>query len=167
MKKPFFIQAGQAGSPAFSPSGESRSPGYLLAKQTDMPVQPASSNNELKVQRIALSTGVTLDYAEKGPASGTPVIFLHGITDSWHSFESVLLHLPSSIRGFALTQRGHGDSERPAEGYTPAHFAADVAAFIEQKGLGKAIVVGHSMGGLNALQFAIDFPQLAKAIVII
>ena len=122
---------------------------------------------DLPVQRIALKTGVTLDYVEKGNAKGMPVIFLHGITDSWHSFESVLKHLPSSMRGFALTQRGHGDSEKPLEGYAPKDFAADVAAFIQQKGLGSAIVVGHSMGGVHAQQFALNYPKLTRAIVII
>lgn len=125
------------------------------------------SKEELKVRRIALKTGVTLDYVEKGAKTGTPVIFLHGICDSWHSFEGVLSHLPSSIRAFAITQRGHGDSEKPAEGYTPKEFAADVAAFIQQKGLGSAIIVGHSMGGVHTQQFAIRYPALAKAIVIV
>jgi alpha-beta hydrolase superfamily lysophospholipase len=58
-------------------------------------------------------------------AAGVPVILLHGITDSWRSFEPVLPHLPASIRAFALSQRGHGDSERPAAGYHPRDFAAD------------------------------------------
>jgi non-heme chloroperoxidase len=127
-------------------------------------VQP---KDEWKAKRIALTTGVTLEYVEKGAKNGTPVIFLHGICDSWHSFEPVLNHLPSFIRAFAITQRGHGDSEKPLEGYTPKEFAADVAAFIQQKGLGSAIVVGHSMGGVHTQQFAISYPKLAKGIVVI
>ena len=98
-----------------------------------------------QVKSIHLSTGVQLQYAEKGKPGGIPVIFLHGITDSWHSFESVLKELPGSIHAFAMTQRGHGDSERPQSGYSPKEFAADVAAFIRQMKLGKVIVVGHSM----------------------
>ena len=81
-----------------------------------------SVKDELKVQRIALKTGVALDYVEKGAKDGVPVIFLHGICDSWHSFESALKYLPSSIHAFAITQRGHGDSEKPAEGYMPKEF---------------------------------------------
>jgi non-heme chloroperoxidase len=119
------------------------------------------------VKTIELSTNVKLQYVEKGNANGTPVIFLHGITDSWHSFESVLKYLPKSIHAFAISQRGHGDSERPASGYHPKDFANDVAAFIRKKNLGKAIVVGHSMGGVVAQQFVLLHPQLAKGIVII
>ena len=119
------------------------------------------------VKTIQLPGRVRLEYAEQGNADGIPVIFLHGITDSWHSFESVLANLPTFIHAFAISQRGHGDSERPMQNYTPKDFAADIAEFIKQKNLKKAFVVGHSMGGVNAQQFAIDYPGLTKGLVII
>jgi pimeloyl-ACP methyl ester carboxylesterase len=75
------------------------------------------------VKSAALSTGVTLPYVEQGDPAGTPVVLLHGITDSWRSFEPVLPYLPDSIRAFALTQRGHGDADRPAAAYHPRHLA--------------------------------------------
>lgn len=124
-------------------------------------------NPQPVVKTINLPGRVRLEYAEQGNATGTPVIFLHGITDSWHSFESVLANLPSSIHAFAISQRGHGDSERPLQNYTPKDFAADIAEFIKQKNLEGAFIVGHSMGGVNAQQFAIDYPELTKGLVII
>lgn len=123
--------------------------------------------SEPVVRTIALPGRVKLEYAEQGNQDGIPVIFLHGITDSWHSFETVLKHLPSSIHAFAISQRGHGDSERPAENYTPKDFAADIAGFMKQKNLSKAFIVGHSMGGVHAQQFAIDFPALTRGLIII
>jgi non-heme chloroperoxidase len=116
---------------------------------------------------LRLPTGVTLSYVEQGDPSGTPVLLLHGYTDSWHSFEHVLPHLPRSIRAFAPSQRGHGDSDRPATGYRTRDFAADAAAFVHAVGATPAIVVGHSMGGTHALRFAIDYPEITKAIVIV
>lgn len=124
-------------------------------------------NPQPVVKTINLPGRVRLEYAEQGNATGTPVIFLHGITDSWHSFESVLANLPSSIHAFAISQRGHGDSERPLQNYTPKDFAADIAEFIKQKNLEGAFIVGHSMGGVNAQQFVIDYPELTKGLVII
>ena len=121
----------------------------------------------LKEQYIQLSTGVKLEYVEHGNEAGTPVIFLHGISDSWHSFEKVLPLMPSSIHAFSVTHRGHGNSSKPATGYHPKDFAADIAEFIQQKKLGSAIVVGHSMSGVIAQQFALDYPQLLKGLVII
>lgn len=119
------------------------------------------------VQRIQLNTGIEIEYAEQGPASGLPVILLHGITDSWHSFETTLPLLPPNLRVFALSQRGHGNSERPEGNYRPKDFAADVAAFASQKNLGPVIIAGHSMGGVHAIKFAVDYPELCRALVII
>lgn len=119
------------------------------------------------VKTINLPGRVRLEYAEQGNSDGVPVIFLHGITDSWHSFESVMANLPSSIHAFAISQRGHGNSERPLQNYKPKDFAADIAEFVKQKNLGKVFIAGHSMGGVNAQQFAIDYPGLIKGLVII
>src|SRR5687768_3405964 len=65
------------------------------------------------VASAALSTGVTLPFVEQGDPAGMPVVLLHGLTDSWQSFAPVLPFLPASIRAFAVTQRGHGDADRP------------------------------------------------------
>src|SRR3712207_9373020 len=91
------------------------------------------------IESVELPNGVKLPYVEQGDPSGVPVLLLHGITDSWRSFEPVLPYLPASIRAFALTQRGHGDAERPAAGYHPRDFAADVAAFLDSQGLASAV----------------------------
>ena len=115
---------------------------------------------------IELPGGVKLKYAEQGFTSGIPVVFLHGYTDSWHSFETVLLNLPRNIHAFAISQRGHGNSDRPERGYAPKDFAADVAAFVKELKLGTVIIVGHSMGGMIAQQFALDYPELTRALVI-
>src|SRR5215470_1516791 len=116
---------------------------------------------------VVLSTGVTLQYAEHGDPAGIPVIMLHGVTDSWHSFEPVLPHLPGSIRALALTQRGHGDADRPGTGYRTRDFAADVAAFMNALGLETAVVLGHSLGSTNALRFAIDFPLRMRGLILV
>jgi len=113
----------------------------------------------LVAKSIELSSRVRLPFVEQGDRSGVPVLLLHGVTDSWHSFERVLPHLPESIHAFALTQRGHGDADRPATGYRTRDLSADVAAFMEAVGLRAAVVVGHSMGSTNAQRFAIDHAE--------
>ena len=92
---------------------------------------------------VPLSTGVRIEYVEHGRADGVPVIFLHGVTDSWRSFERVLPLLPPNIHAFALSQRGHGDSSRPTSGYQFADMSADLLAFLDAMGLRTATVVGH------------------------
>lgn len=142
--------------------------GLINKDQLSVPVsRDARQEERLTIKRIALKTGVELEYAEQGNAGGVPVIFLHGVTDSWHSFETTLPHLPPSVHAFAISQRGHGNSERPEDVYTPVLFAADLAAFIEQKDLGAVVIVGHSMGGIIAQQFVLNYPQLTSALVIV
>jgi len=127
--------------------------------------EPIGTNLTIKTAR--LPNGVYLQYAEQGIFTGTAVIFLHGIGDSWHSFEPVLKALPENIHAFAVSLRGHGDSEKPATGYTINHFATDVDQFIKVKELKSVYVVGHSMGGMVAQQFVLDHPQLTKGMVLI
>ena len=119
------------------------------------------------VHSVELPTGVTLQYVEQGDPAGIPVLLLHGATDSWRSFEPVLPHLPSSIRAFALTQRGHGDASRPPAGYRYVDYAADLVAIMDVIGLRSALIVGHSMGRAIAQRFAIDFPGRTLGLVLI
>ena len=102
------------------------------------------------IQSVELPTGVRLPYVEQGDLTGVPVLLLHGYTDSWRSWDLVLPHLPDSIHAFALTQRGHGNADRPASGYRPHDFATDAAAFIDALDLGDVVIVGHSKGSIVA-----------------
>jgi non-heme chloroperoxidase len=113
-----------------------------------------------------LSTGVTLRYAAQGDPAGVPVVLLHGFTDSHPSYAPLMAHLPESIRAYALTTRGHGDSEKPESGYATADLAADVAAFMDAIGLESAVIVGHSNGSYTAQRFAIDHPERTVALVL-
>ena len=119
------------------------------------------------VNRIALETGVTLEYAASGNPGGKPVIFLHGFTDSRHSFNYLVPKLTGDIRVIVITQRGHGESEKPLSGYRPEDFAADLDAFMSALNLEKAIIVGHSLGATIAQSFAIDYPSKTEALVLL
>jgi pimeloyl-ACP methyl ester carboxylesterase len=118
------------------------------------------------LRQIQLPGRVQLEFAEQGERSGTPVILLHGVTDSWRSFEPVLPHLPPDLRVMALSQRGHGGSDKPAGGYRPADFAADVVAFMDVMAIERAVLVGHSMGSINALRCAIDHPSRVAGLLL-
>jgi pimeloyl-ACP methyl ester carboxylesterase len=115
---------------------------------------------------VSLSTGVRMQYVEQGQPNGIPVVFLHGVTDSWRSFERVLPLLPPTIHAFAVSQRGHGDSSRPESGYRFTDMSADLLAFMDAVGLPSATVVGHSMGASVAQRFAIDHPGRVSRLVL-
>ena len=114
-----------------------------------------------------LSTGVRLHYAERGDPTGEAIIFLHGYSDSWFSFSRVLPLFSPSYHAFALTQRGHGDSDKPQCCYTLDDFAADVDAFIDAVGIEEATVVGASTGALFAQRVALSYPRRVSRLVLI
>jgi len=116
---------------------------------------------------IRLRTGVTLRYVEQGVKGGTAVVFLHGFSDSHHTWDLNVPTFPRNHHVYVLDQRGHGDSTRPACCYTQQSFAADVAAFLDAMGEQSAIIVGHSMGSFIAQQVALDFPRHVKGLVLV
>lgn len=119
------------------------------------------------VKSVQLKEGPRLEYVEQGDPNGIPVVLLHGYTDSWHSYERVLPHLPRRLRVFAVSQRGHGDSDRPQDGYLAQDFARDAARFLDAVGVQSAFIVGHSMGSRNAMRFAIDYPDRTRGLVLV
>jgi pimeloyl-ACP methyl ester carboxylesterase len=116
---------------------------------------------------VKLPTGVSLHYAQQGDPAAPPVILLHGYSDSWFSYSRVLPSLGEKYRVYAPDLRGHGDSDRPAGGYSMRALAADVVAFMDAKGLKKAAIVGHSMGSFVAQQVALAAPNRVTHLVLI
>ena len=116
---------------------------------------------------VSLAAGLDLEYVERGSPGGLPVVFLHGVTDSWGSFEGVLSRLPESIHAFALSQRGHGNSSRPASGYRIADMANDLWLFLNVLEIERAVLVGHSMGSFVAQRFAIDHPARTAGLMLL
>jgi non-heme chloroperoxidase len=114
-----------------------------------------------------LSTGVSLHYAEQGDQAGEAIVFLHGYSDSWFSFSRILPLLSPEYHAFALTERGHGESDKPECCYTVDDFAADVDAFMDAVGIGKATLVGHSGGSFMAQRVALSYPHRVGRFVLI
>ena len=118
-----------------------------------------------ELRRVTLPSGVTLELAEVG--RGPAVLFLHGLTDSWRSFEPILPLLPADLRVLVPSQRGHGESDRPRGGYAAEQLAADAAALLERIGVERATVVGHSMGSAVAQTLAAAQPERVERLVLI
>lgn len=106
-------------------------------------------------------------YVEQGARDGLPILLLHGYSDTHRSFDLLRAHLPEARRVIALTQRGHGRSDKPQGGYAIPDFASDVPAILDALGIARAIIVGHSMGGAIALQAAADNPERCAGLVLL
>ena len=121
----------------------------------------------LEFGEIRLSTGVRLHYAEQGPADAPVIIALHGYSDSWFSFSGVMAPLADRYKVYALSLRGHGESDKPPRGYTMRDMANDVVAFMDAKGIRRATVIGHSMGSMVAQQVALAIPQRVHKLILV
>src|SRR5690606_26807565 len=140
---------------------------HSLFAQTfeEMPISKTPQSYTLKT--VTLPNKVELEYVEQGDVNGLPVLFLHGYTDSWHSFEMLLPYLPPQMHVYAITQRGHGNSSKPSTGYELSNFADDIAAFMQTLKLKPAVLVGHSMSSTIVQCFAVTYPELTKGIVLV
>lgn len=114
-----------------------------------------------------LPDGTSLPYVEQGERSGVPVVLLHAVAESWRSWIRLLPHLPRDVRALAVTQRGHGEADKPAEGYRLEQAAADVVAFLDVLGISRAVVAGTSSGGLVAQQVAVDHPRRVLGLLLV
>ena len=115
---------------------------------------------------VTLPYGLTLSYGEQGEGSGPALVLLPGPTDSWRSYEPVLEVISRSIRTIAVSQRGHGDSDKPVTGYRVEDFAADVACVLDTLGIKQAVLAGHSGSCMVARRVAIDRPDRVAGLVL-
>ena len=110
--------------------------------------------------------GVKLAYDSRG--KGRPAfVFIHGWTCDRSFFAPQAKHFARRHRVVSLDLRGHGQSDKPQGPYPISTYADDIAALIDTLRLGKVVAVGHSMGGITALQLAADHPDKVAAIVMV
>ncbi len=107
-------------------------------------------------------------FLEWGRPDAPAIVLLHGGHQSAHSWDLVSLHLAQTYRVLALDQRGHGDSEWARDvTYSNHEMSLDAEAFIAAMGLDRPVLMGHSMGGRNALLLTRRCPGLLSALVVV
>ena len=119
------------------------------------------------VGRLELATGIALPYDARGAGEGTPVLLLHAWGESRGAFDRLIDLLPDTLRVMAIDQRGHGDADAPATGYSLDDFADDAVAFMDAAGVPSAVLVGVSSGGYVAQQVAISNPHRVAGLVLV
>jgi pimeloyl-ACP methyl ester carboxylesterase len=98
---------------------------------------------------------------------GRPVILLHGWLGSWGLWQETMGFLGRFYRTYALDFWGFGESGKKRETYAVQDFVSLVDQFMEQLGIVKAPLVGHSMGGTVSLSVAIKYPQRVSKVVVV
>ena len=107
-------------------------------------------------------------YLDWGREGLRPLLFLHGGALTAHTWDLCCLALRDEFHCIALDQRGHGDTDwAPDADYSIAAQREDVKGFVDTLGLGRFILAGMSMGAINALAFAIQYPERLSHLVLI
>jgi pimeloyl-ACP methyl ester carboxylesterase len=113
---------------------------------------------------MAYRDGVALYYEDDGQGD-PPILLVHGWTCDHTYFAPQFERYQREHRVVAVDLRGHGQSDKPEQDYTMTGFADDLAWLCDELGLIKPVVIGHSMGGVIALELAARHPDLPAAIV--
>ncbi len=109
--------------------------------------------------------GLRMSYVEKGSGDET-ILLIHGLGASIHTWKYNLDAFASRYHTIALDLPGHGNSEMPDIPYSVNLHANYIYKFMQEKGIEKATVVGHSVGGQVAVILALNHPEVVEKLVL-
>jgi pimeloyl-ACP methyl ester carboxylesterase len=135
-----------------------------------LPYGPAGRSKWLDVnwqehQRWVDVRGTVLNTIELG--SGSPLLFIHGLSGSWPNWLEQLPVLAEEHRVIAVDLPGFGSSPMPADEISISGYARLLDQLLDQLGIDAACVVGNSMGGFIGAELAIAYPQRVERLVLI
>ena len=114
----------------------------------------------------AMNDGTRLYYESTG--SGYPLLFSHEFAGDYRSWEPQVRYFARRYRVIAYNARGYPPSDVPedAGAYSQARATDDIAQLLEALQVPQAHVVGLSMGGYATLHFGLNYPQMARSLVV-
>jgi pimeloyl-ACP methyl ester carboxylesterase len=123
----------------------------------------------VKIERVPLSTGITLNVCHGGPEGAQALLFLHGFPESHRTWRHQIEDLSRDFRVVAPDQRGFAGSDRPegVENYETARVIEDALALMDALGVETFTLVGHDWGGAVAWAMALQHPDRVKRLVIV
>jgi len=116
--------------------------------------------------RFVTANGLSLHYLDWGNPNAPPMLLLHGLCGNAHYWDFFAPSMKDDYHILALDQRGHGDNSW-AQSYGPRDYVLDLEAFITALELDNIVLIGHSMGGINAIIYAARHPDQVSRLVIV
>lgn len=113
--------------------------------------------------------GLRLHYRVYGlPTAKAPVLCLPGLTRNWRDYAELGLHLSAKRQVYCVDFRGRGGSDqaRDPQTYMPATYAADVELLLAERGIGKFVAIGTSLGGIVSLILGGAKPERLAGLVL-
>jgi pimeloyl-ACP methyl ester carboxylesterase len=109
--------------------------------------------------------GVRLHVLDEGQGD-PPLVFLHGNGGDVTNWAPQVAHFSETHRIVRIDMRGFGKSDRTYGTLKVADYASDIDGILDQLGIERCVVVGLSLGGMTALQLAVDFPERFVGLVV-
>lgn len=122
-------------------------------------------NGEVEPMPFVKTAALRIFYQEKGSGPRS-VVFLHGNLSTSRWWQKVFQLLPDEYHAYAPDMRGCGRSDRPEDGYSLSQLTEDLREFCHELNINSFALVGHSLGGAVALQFAINYQSMVRALVL-
>lgn len=115
---------------------------------------------------IARINDIDMYYETHGDANAEPVLLIMGFTMNAAAWAPQIPALAERYHVIAFDNRGAGRTTQPESAYTMAQMAADAAALLDHLGITSAHIIGASMGGMIAQEFAIRYPSRVRGLVL-
>ena len=124
-------------------------------------------SKQSNLQKFTNVNGSVIRYLEDGPSDCKTLILLHGIGASAERWSRVIPTLSRHYRVIAPDIIGFGYSDKPVVEYTMDFFIDFFESFLDNLGISEASIIGSSLGGHIATEFAIRFPHMVEKLVLV
>jgi pimeloyl-ACP methyl ester carboxylesterase len=98
---------------------------------------------------------------------GDPLLLIHGLGSSTRDWEEQVPVFSKKYQVITIDMRGHGKTDKPKGPYSIKMFADDISKLMKKLKIASAHILGLSLGGVTAFQFAVDYPELVKSLIIV
>jgi pimeloyl-ACP methyl ester carboxylesterase len=99
--------------------------------------------------------------------SGQPILCLHGITANCRCWDTLAQALTPTYHLFAMDLRGRGLSEKPSKGYALEYHLQDIKCLLDDLGIDRVAIMGHSLGAFIGLAFAAEYPERVECLILV
>lgn len=129
-------------------------------------MEPRFFTPSTPVQSRMVDVGDVSLYVRRFEGNGPEVLLIHGIGSSSLDFDPVIDGLTEVMTPVTVDLRGHGESDKPDTGYHYEDYAGDLDRLLDALGMEAPIILGHSLGGILTLWWAMRNPTAARALII-
>lgn len=118
------------------------------------------------IMQTVKGDGININLAVWG-GRGKPTLCIHGITANCRCWDTLAQSLAPDNHIMAMDLRGRGQSDKPSQGYALDYHLRDISCLLDDLGLERAVIMGHSLGAFIGLAFAAEYSQRVDRLILV